>query len=499
MDPIAPGAKTPSSRSAAVVHIAPPDAQRLVQLVLPALTAAAPPDDGGLRTLILTTDPDVAAATAQLAARELGGGSAPIVALTGASRARRVLAASKPAAVAMPVDVAAALLAQAALPLAGVKQVVVALCGVAEWGVPEATLDAVLAELPKSAVRTLVSAIETPAVDALIERHFFKARHVRDTSPPARKQTSDAGAGELWALAATPASRWSLLRRLLDEVDPPSAAIVANDAATLAEAYQELAALGYANDPNVIATLGELGDAAALVVWLGLPTPQAATHALAATPRLVVMATPSELADLRATVAPLPVRPLRLDGALARAAAREARARSRLREILASGEYAREVASVVPLLDEYDAVDVAAASLALWSEAVRAASAPPASAPPPPRQAREVGAGSGRESERPQRPRRDERSERSGGFRGAPREGARGGPREGSRGGGREGFRSGGRDGPRGGSREGFRGSSRDDRSGRGPGRPYARGDRGPAAAPRPDRRSPRRDDDRSA
>ena len=67
----------------------------------------------------------------------------------------------------------------------------------------------------------------------------------------------------------------------------------------------------------------------------------------------------------------VPIRVVALDGPQARAASREATTRARLREILASGEFGRELATLAPLLDEFDGSEVAAAALVMAAEASR--------------------------------------------------------------------------------------------------------------------------------
>jgi ATP-dependent RNA helicase DeaD len=368
----------------------PPDADRLAQLVLPSLASAADSRGGALRTLVLTDDEETAVAVARIASREIGGGLAPIVALTGAARAKRLLQSTIPAAAVMPASVAGALLAQSALPVGNLRQVIVAMASPAERAGFETTLAAVLTEIPKTASRTLVSARETPEVESIVERHFFKARRVRDAGgvvPPY-------ATGRIQILPATPGTRWDTVRRLIDQIDPPAAAILATNAATFAEAQHELSTLGYGAEGPVVVTRDAPEAGTHMIVLVGSPDAASLQRAAAATPaHLVVVCAPSEIANVRAIAGPMRVQAITLDGAAARATSREVATRARLREILSSGEFARELAAITPLLDEYDGSEVAAAALVMAAEATRqppAAPPTPTAPPAPPKPRREV-------------------------------------------------------------------------------------------------------------
>lgn len=461
-----------TSRATNVLYLMPPDAGRLAQLVLPSLASGADAKSGTLRTLVLTEDEDTAVAVARIASREIGGGLAPIVALTAPARAKRLLQSSVPGAVVMPTRVAAALIAQSSLPLTGVRHIVVTMAPPGDAGAFATVIGGILSEIPKTATRTLVAARETPELEQLVESHFFKARKVRD----AAASVSPGTVGRIQVLPATSGTRWDALRRLIDQIDPPAAAVLATNAATFSEAQHELAALGYSAEGPVVVTRETPEQGTHLVVLAGSPDAESIQKAMAAAPvHLVVLCAPSEIANVRAVAGSISVQAVTLDGPRARAATRDAATRARLREILASGEFARELAAITPLLDEYDGSEVAAAALVMAAEATRqppaiaaAPAAPPASAPTP--------------RERPPAPRGRPREEGRGpprdGYRGPPREGHRGPPRDDRRGP-REEWRGAGRDERRG-PRDERSGPPRDDR-------------RGP---PRKDSRGPSRNDD---
>lgn len=412
------------TRAANVLHLVPPDAARLARLVLPTLTAAAGAAASGLRTLVLTDDDDTAVEVARCASREVGGGMAPIVALTAGARARRVLAAQLPGAVAIPVTVAAALLGKSALPCANVRHVLLAMPAVPSDPAVQEAINAVMAELPKNASRTLVAARETPDVEALVERHFFKARRVREEAMPALT----AYKGQIQVVATAPGSRWDTLRRLLDEIDPPAAVILTPDASAHADAQRELAALGYSAAGPVLASRGDVAHGTSMVVLTGVPDAAMLRTAAAAAPvHLIVLCAPREIREVRAIAGPIPVRVVALDAALARAASREAATRGRLREILVSGEFGRELGTLAPLLDEFDGSEVAAAALVMAAEAARASAqrATASAPPPPPATPREPRREPGRETGRRDAPRPERGHARPGKPTGRPPSGDR--------------------------------------------------------------------------
>jgi hypothetical protein len=325
---------------------------------------------------VLTSDAETAAATANAAGAD-DAGRPWLVALTGAPRSARILAASRPEAAAMPFDVAAALLRRSALSLAAVRQAIIAMPDAPNDPLIRDALDAAMAELPRDAVRTLVAAAESPDVEALVSRHFFKARRTRESS-----EILDAREGLAIRTVTTSAgARWDSLRRLLDELDPASAVVVSN-AQDLAQATRTLATMGYADSTQFRAVTGLVPDNAALVVFAGMPAAAVLRSALDASHvHVVVLCAPREIASLRALANNVPVVPWPLDGPRAQATAREAATRARLREILASGAYSSELLSLTPLLDEFDASELAAAALVLASEFERRS---PAAAVPPP-------------------------------------------------------------------------------------------------------------------
>ncbi|HYV98544.1 MAG TPA: hypothetical protein VE967_13900, partial [Gemmatimonadaceae bacterium] len=338
MDTSSPESAAAPARAASILHLVSPDAAQLARIAAPFLSGS-----GELRTLVLTADDESAVQVVHILVNNVSGTLA-IVALTGAARAKRVLGTGVPPAAAMSLPTAAALIAQSALPLGEVRQLIVAM--------PRdpsslAALDTVMAELPKGASRVLVAARETPEVEALVERHFFKTRRIRED----RARVPESFYGEISVVGTAPAALWTTLRSLLEENDPPSCVVVAENEQSLADARRTLSALGYREDSHIVAAAAPPPEAVSLVVFAGLPSAAHVASAIAAAPASIVfLCAPREIESVRALVAPLVVRSRMLDGVRARAASREAATRGKLREILASGEFVAELSVIAPLL-----------------------------------------------------------------------------------------------------------------------------------------------------
>jgi ATP-dependent RNA helicase DeaD len=167
-------------------------------------------------------------------------------------------------------------------------------------------------------------------------------------------------------VAAT--ARPSALRRLLDDLDPPSAVIVARDQGAATEAIHVLRTLGYQDDDKSInVARGDFVSAAVhTVIFYQCPvTPAELQRISQATPvQVVAIAAPGEVASLRELAAGR-LAPLNLGGPERRAHDREEALREELRGVLARGLPAREIISLEPLLREFDGTELAAAALQL--------------------------------------------------------------------------------------------------------------------------------------
>ena len=122
----------------------------------------------------------------------------------------------------------------------------------------------------------------------------------------------------------SPATGLAALRRLLDDVDPPSAAVVVGSGDAETTVSGVLRTLGYAGDKMVTVTRGETIPATHTVVFYGMPASrqQLASAAALAPVSMIAMIEPRELNPLR-RMAGGDVKPLTLSDAGKTARARE--------------------------------------------------------------------------------------------------------------------------------------------------------------------------------
>lgn len=353
------------ARSQNVVLTLPHDWRAIPQFMTPALERLDA-ESGATQLLVLTADAEATVAVAQAARAARSGaageGVARVVAATSARRAARVLAAGPAhAVVGTPAEIAQ-LIASSALKLDAVRALVIAWADEILESGAGAAIEGVMAELPKESSRTVVVAHETEAVGELVERYLRRARRVGAASGA----EPEAGAVAVQYVSVAPASRPAALRRLLDELDPPSAAVVTRTPESEREVQDVLRTLGYTDDRHVRVTSDAVEEHTALVLLYDLPATRAELdQAAGAGPvHLVAFAQPRQLGHLRA-VAGGPVAALTLPEPAARARGREDRLRAELRAVLAGGTPSRELLAIEPLLEEYDGVEIAAAALKL--------------------------------------------------------------------------------------------------------------------------------------
>jgi ATP-dependent RNA helicase DeaD len=183
-------------------------------------------------------------------------------------------------------------------------------------------------------------------------------------------------------MSVAAAARPTALRRLLDAIDPPSAAIVARTPESTRQATAVLRALGHApDDTTARVTDGAVEEHTTLVVLYDLPASAAEMSRIAdASPvQVVALVQPRQLAQLRALAAGGRVTPFILPDIARQARGRDEKMRDELRAVLQSGVPNRELIALEPLLEEFDGVELAAAALRLLDR-VREKAATPAGA-----------------------------------------------------------------------------------------------------------------------
>src|SRR5215203_3054586 len=260
-----------SGRSQNVVHTL-PRSMASVPAFLTGPLERVEPAAGTTQVLVLTADPDSAVAMAEAVVRMTGPGGIELIPITSARRATRLIAGRPVLATAgSPRDVRD-LVRGANLKLDSVKAVVLAWADEILAGDEDdiEALEAVMGELPKDAARIVVTSRSEGRVNAFAERYLRRAH--RDVTPD--DDASAAVPVQYVTVAAT--SRGTALRRVLDDLDPPSAAIVVADSQSEETASSTLRLLGYgAGNSAVRVTRGEVPPSTYAVIFFDLPTSRA--------------------------------------------------------------------------------------------------------------------------------------------------------------------------------------------------------------------------------
>ena len=428
-----------TGRSRNVVHILPQSMDSVPRFLTGPLERVDP-SAGGIQLVVVTEDPESAVALAEAVLGLTGMAGIELFPVTSARRAARLMQGRPVLAIAGdPVDLAE-LIRGSHLKMQGVRTILLAWADDLMEGNPEATaaLELVMTEVPKDAARVLVTTHASARVDAFVERYLRRARRVDEREVPESAEPLS-----LRYVTATASSRLAALRRLLDDLDPPSAAVVVGSGEADAAVSSLLRALGYGSDGQVHISRGEIAVHTHAVIFYGMPASrQLLAAAAAANPvALVAIVQPREAKQLR-QMAGGEVKPLTLSDAGTSARDRERSLRRELSGVLDSGLPAREILALEPLLDGYDGIEIAAAALRLLErergirKGVEAAAAASAPRPTPPKFAGfERSGGSRGQTDRGSRGAQSER-----GGRGSPPPRSRDDrpPRESQRGGGRD-------------------------------------------------------------
>ncbi|HYN82989.1 MAG TPA: DEAD/DEAH box helicase [Gemmatimonadaceae bacterium] len=320
------------------------------------------PVAGGVQLVVVTADAEAAVALAEAVLRLTGLGGIELFPVTTARRAARLMQGRPILAIAgAPADLAD-LIRGSQLKMDAVRTVVLAWVDDVLDAEPEATnaLELLMTEVPKDSARIVVTERPDARLDAFIERYLRRARRIDE-----RETIDESAPVALQYVTASPASRAGALRRLLDELDPPSATVVASEIDHAAVANL-LRALGYTSAGAVRHSTGEVAPGTHAVIFFGLPATRAQLVAAAgANPvTLVAMVQPRELPALR-RMSGGEVKPLTLPEPGKTARDRERALRRELTGVLDSGVPAREILALEPLLDKHDGIEIAAAALRL--------------------------------------------------------------------------------------------------------------------------------------
>jgi hypothetical protein len=350
-----------TGRSQNVVHVL-PQSMDSVPRFLTAPLERVDPVAGGLQLVVVTADSEAAVALAEAVLRLTGLGGIELFPVTSARRAARVMQGRPILAVAgSPADLAD-LIRGSQLKMDAVRTIVLAwVDDVLDEPEANSALELVMAEVPRDAARTVVTERADARVDAFVERYLRRARRIDD-----REAVEELAPVPIQYLTVSAASRAGTLRRLLDELDPPSAAIVAASDVEGAAVSSLLRALGLASSGTVRLSTGEVPANTHAVIFYGLPATRAQLSAAAAAKpvSLIAMVQPRELPALR-RMSGGEVRPLTLPEPGKTARDRERALRGELSRVLDSGVPAREILALEPLLEKHDGIEIAAAALRL--------------------------------------------------------------------------------------------------------------------------------------
>lgn len=356
-----------AGRGQNLVYTLPHTTESIAEFLAPVL-ARVDPALGGTQVVVVTRSAESALAVSETVLGLAGPAGIEVVPVTGAARASRLFKSRPVLAVAGSPEELTALIRSSVLKLDTVRTVVLAWADDILDNGPETTgaLEALLAEVGE-ATRVIVARKLTPAVEDLVERYARRARRVPLADVEAPQTPADYQLPHIKYVTIGGNARAASLRRLLDDLDPPSATIIARGGPAIAQVRHTLRTLGYRhNDDPIHVTEGDLKGEAHAVIFYQPPvtTAELQRAAFAKPVEVVVLAQPGEIAALRELASGRLI-PINLEGAERRAQNREEAVRQELRAVLTRGVPPREIIFLEPLLEIFDAVEVAAAALQL--------------------------------------------------------------------------------------------------------------------------------------
>ena len=352
-----------ATRSQNVVYVVPHDWASISYFLAP-LVERVDESSPALQLLVLTSDADSAAAVAGAAVKMATTRKIGIIAATSAPRIARLLKILPSQIVIGTPATILELVRGTSLKLETVKAVAFAWADaiLADPSAEEA-IGTLAADLPKEAARTIATTELTPAVESLIERYARRARRVNAAA------TTDTTPIPIEYFTAAESGRLIALRRILDALNPDDAAVFVREDDAMKAVSDLLRSLGYSG-PDAPVSVSRGGGAPSTVILFDLPASrEELTEAMgAASKRLIALIQPRQLSSLRALASGGRVRPITLPDVGQRARSRDEMIRAELRTALDRGLVGRTVLAIEPLLEDYDAVEIAAAAMELLEE-----------------------------------------------------------------------------------------------------------------------------------
>lgn len=357
---------TGATRSQNLVYILPHTTESLGQFLSPSLSRI---DTGVTDTqlLIVTPDSESAVVISEAVLRSQGAQGIEVVPATSPGRAARLMDGRPARVVVGPPANLIALISWSALKTGTVRTIVLAWPeAILESQDDTAALETLMAEV-KDAERVLVVRGETPAIEDFVERHMRRPRRINSPdNKPAQRGRAEEDAFNISYVPVVRSARPAALRRVLDELDPPSASVVVRSPESEAEAVQAVMNLGYrrADDPVKVVRAQEGIPASHAVIFYDTPVTKGELKMAAGAEAVQTIAfvQPSDLASLKALAT---VSPMESAGAVTRARHRDEAVRHELRQVLNAGIIGREAVALEPLLADYDGLEIAAAALKL--------------------------------------------------------------------------------------------------------------------------------------
>lgn len=352
-----------SGRSQNVVHTL-PRSMTSVPGFLTGPLERIEPATGATQVLVITSDAENSVAIAEAVVRMTGPAGVELFPVTSARRAARLMAGRPILAAAGSASDIRDLMRGSHLKLDGIKTVVLAWADEILAGDPAdiEALESIMGELPRDAARVVVTSRSEGRVNAFAERYLRRAH--RESEPAA---DDDAPPIDVKYVIVSAFGRPAALRRLLDDLDPPSAVVITDTDESQAEASRTLRSLGYKGDSATVrVSRGEVAASTNSVIFFEPPVDRlrlaVATEAGAVA--ILALVQPRELGALR-RLAGGEVRPFTLHEAGNAARESEIAVRRELAAVLEAGVPAREVIALEPLLERHDGIEIAAAALRL--------------------------------------------------------------------------------------------------------------------------------------